>query len=142
METYAKAPVAVRVGSGLIPVAATMMIAIVLLGPTNAIHSVGSGFAQIINGALHPSDVGAHLLFKLAGMNANPLLVGGIVAAKAVALSLLPVPVVPGGKWLVDIWDPKSETKAVELISTAAALALIGIHISWLIACLLFVFRN
>lgn len=137
LEAHAKLPLGWRLfllfGSFL----SVAVAAICVLGWQEFQHQVWTGIFQIIEGALHPLTVGPALMAKGQEAVRNSILLAvGLVWAKQTALMLLPAGVLPGGKWLVEIFDSAQKHRMTELLVTASALIIIALHISWCVAML------
>jgi hypothetical protein len=131
-DFWAQHPLAragVMVGVWL-PVAA---VAVALLGPAGALHSIGSAYGQIWSGVVSP-PAGTALLerfFQLPTATA-----AGVFAAKLVAFNWLPWPSVAGGAALGELVRWKRERKepgrvAVGLLMLSM-LGLLPVTVQWL----------
>jgi len=91
-------------------VLALLVVAGVCLRVDVAMSAFGSGFSQIILGAIAPFERGAPLVAGFFDQVNESLLVGGgLFAAKFAAFNLLPIPPLTGGRLLTEI--PRNHLK-------------------------------
>lgn len=88
-----EAPRLVRALAHLLPPLGYVAVAVVLIGPGDAVHHVVSGLSQLIEGALSPLGTGKELVASWAGLldAAGVWKAAGVLLAKLVALALLPL---------------------------------------------------
>lgn len=108
-----------------------------LVSPFDGLGQVGSGFVQYVEGALSPFGQAQRLLRLAAeaagGLDFVPLL--GLVAAKAAAFNLLPLPGSNGGFLLQALFERTELARRWPPQATRAALLVfLGSTLSWLLA--------
>lgn len=105
--TFDGQPRWVRAIVQLVAVAGFLLLAFVLRG-NDAWHSFVNGFGQWLQGTLHPTTRGVELIEGYARFadREGPLAAAGVIAAKAAALNLLPIPAVAGFRALIELLTP------------------------------------
>jgi membrane-associated protease RseP (regulator of RpoE activity) len=113
----------------------TFLLSVALLGLLQAGHHFISGFSEMISGALSPLTRGTSLLHAFFELSRHSFTAAvGVFAAKLTSYNLLPVPVMAGGRFLLELTSIKRTNRTVELIQTLCAFLIIAFLISWLVA--------
>lgn len=94
-----------------------VLIALLCLGWSGALHQVGTGYGELLRGALSPLGVGAKLVANLAGVFEHESFNSGlgILAAKFFTLNSLPLGTLGGGflvSCLLEMMGVRSKTIA------------------------------
>ncbi|MDQ0073087.1 membrane-associated protease RseP (regulator of RpoE activity) [Variovorax boronicumulans] len=137
-DAFNHRPRAVQVLLPLLGAAALVLVAVVL-HPGSGLVSVGSGFVQIVAGALGPLSTAQALL---EGTRASVVQYGfvsllGLVAAKLAALNLLPLSATNGGQALLALMtrDLRSApSQRLAKLSAWSAWLWVALALSWLVA--------
>ena len=116
------------------------IIALVGLGFNGALHSVATGYGQLLSGALSPLGTGSKLVAALASVfqNGSYLSGLGLLAAKFLALNSLPVGAFSGGfivLCLLDMAGLKSQRFSTSFQSLGLV-AVVLLFAAWAIAVL------
>lgn len=115
-----------------------VLIALIGLGFDGALHSVATGYGQLLNGALSPLHVGSRLVSTLAGVFQSGSYGRGlgILAAKFFALNSLPVGAFSGGfivLWLLEAAGLRSEKLTAGFQSLGLVVILL-LLVAWAVA--------
>jgi hypothetical protein len=86
-----------------------LIVAMVLLGPSEAALSFGRGFGQLVEGCLSPRAKATEWLRSYFGLwqTHQFTLATGILAAKMAMLNLLPLPPMAGGQAVMSLFAPR-----------------------------------
>jgi hypothetical protein len=124
IHQFALLPTVARVGLLLVPSVILLGLGLLLLGPEAGWHHFVTGFRQMVEGVLHPQDVGYALIEKLHALyKQSPVEMTGVLCMKGVAWSLLPIGHV-GGAVLHQIFSPSVRPReGVERVITMAMMA-------------------
>ena len=135
MEQYRKRSLRVRwliVLSG--PIAVLVSAALCLGFGGAAAHFV-SAYPQFAKGTLHPLTYGRDLFVMFfVKAQINPVAAYGILAAKVIALNMLPFPVATGGRLLSEAVENRENSKAAKYLSHLATAIALPLFVSWTIA--------
>lgn len=116
---------------------ALLLLAAILIGPSQIARPFVSGFAQYFTGAVMPFEQGQHLLHRLSDVakTSFPLLLA-LMAVKMAAFNLLPFPVLNGGYVILEIVRlvVTIPEKAVERLNQVGFLIVIAITCGWIVA--------
>ena len=101
----------------------------------------GTGFAQVVSGALSPMSVAQSLLARTAELAAaDPLRAVAVVATKLVCVALLPIPPLAGGNAILEAWRWRSKSYPdMPSVRGVAFLAVLLLLLWWLVAFVRFV---
>ena len=114
---------------------AVILSAVACLGMHETAAQICSALPQLAQGALHPLTRGTSLLARYFDLVRHSLVAGyGTLAAKAAALYILPLPVMPLGQMLIELLPNRHEHRLVKTLSPILALVLFPLFISWLVA--------
>lgn len=120
----------------LVGPAAVLALAYALAGD-GVFAAVGSAFAQILSGALHPLTQAQAYLSAFEEMARwSPLTAAGVLLAKFAAFFLLPVAPLNGGQALVELSRPRGMgySPAVVVVQKVGLLMVLGLALAWLVA--------
>lgn len=126
----------VRALLALVGPLAVLAIALLFAG-WEALLAFGSGFAQVVVGALHPfSHAQAYLAAFVNVAAQSPVSSIGIVLAKLAAFSLLPIPPLSGGRALIELFRPRDSAYGTiaALVQKVGTVAVFFIAAMWLAA--------
>lgn len=117
---------------------ATLLVAMLCLGPFDAWTMTTDGFRQVVMGAISPKEVGAPLLRSAADFVRNNgfLIILGATATKFGAFNLLPLPVLIGGNVIMQPlrkWFPSFE-RLFNAMTLVGFLLVMALSVSWWIA--------
>lgn len=127
-ERAAETSTARRIGlTTLIPIV-HLAVGVAILGWDRGWSHFTEGFAQLVNGSLHPRTVGVGLLRAFDQVRSQSVTAAmGVLAAKQAALALLPI----GGTWVTQFLRQLFYSNKVRAIEFGIMLlALIGLLIS------------
>jgi hypothetical protein len=102
-----------------------------------------TGFGQIIYGAISPIAYGATLIQKFFAedLAASVFTAYGILAAKLVAINLLPLATLNGGQMITALFPNFHDSKWGGRFSVISLLVMLAIYISWGVALVVYLFR-
>jgi hypothetical protein len=91
-----------------------------------------TGFSQLAHGALSPITYAKPLFSRFFQIASQAPLVGfGILAAKFVTASMIPFPVLPGGRFLVELLGIHHENRRLQAIQTSCFLITVPVMFAW-----------
>ncbi len=124
-----------RVGAYLSGPLVLAMIALAILGPTQALHHFSSGFRQLPMGALHPVSIGQALIADGQKIYLSSVWMWmGILAAKGTAASFIPFASINAGQLVQELFRLYDERGLGSWIVTVSALLNIGMFTLWAFA--------
>jgi Peptidase family M50. len=121
------------------PLTIFMLASVILnFGRTSSLFL--TGFSQLAHGALSPTAYAKPLISRFFQIASQAPLVGfGILAAKSATASMIPFPVLPGGRFLVELLNIHHENKRLQGIQTLCFLITVPVMFAWgyaIIRCL------
>jgi membrane-associated protease RseP (regulator of RpoE activity) len=107
---------------------AIFITSLICLGFLHTMASFLSTYSQFAGIILSPFSYGKGLIGGyLAHAQAAPIAGYGILAAKGVALSLLPLPASAGSRLLIELTQKRDESQLAKLITTVGSLVAVGV---------------
>lgn len=130
MDEFPKKSRAIRCLVNLAGPVAIFITSLICLGFLHTTASFLSTYSQFAGMVLSPLSYGKNLIGGyLAHAQTAPIAGYGILAAKSVALSLLPLPALAGGRLLIELTEKRDESRLGKLITTVGSLLAVGIFI-------------
>jgi membrane-associated protease RseP (regulator of RpoE activity) len=143
MDEFPKKDRAIRCLVNLAGPIAIFITSIICLGFLHAIASFASAYSQFAGIAFAPFSYGKGLIGAyLAHAQTAPIAGYGILAAKNVALSLLPLPGVAGGRLLIELTKKRDESRLAKSITTVGSLIAVGVFVFWAVLTIRFFFGH
>ncbi len=135
MVAFATRPLSARwlmIAAGPI---AVILSAAASSGIHETINQMFSAFSQLSQGAIHPIALGAPLIARFfASASRAPVAGYGLFAAKGATLYILPLPVMPLGDMLIQLFPKRGNTRLVSALQTIGSMILLPFLVSWLVA--------
>jgi regulator of sigma E protease len=127
---FSKKSLLVRCLVNLAGPAAILFTAFICLGIPQTMASFLSAYSQFAGIILSPLLYGKGFIGGyLAHAQSAPITGFGILAAKNVALSLLPMPGLAGGRLLIELTEKRDESRLAKLFTTVGSLVAVGVVI-------------
>ena len=128
MEEFPKKSRIIRCLVNLAGPAAIFITSLICLGFLHTMASFLSTYSQFAGIILSPFSYGKGLIGGyLAHAQTDPIAGYGILAAKNVALSLLPMPALAGGRILIELTQKRDESRLAKLFTTVGLLVAVGV---------------
>jgi membrane-associated protease RseP (regulator of RpoE activity) len=130
MDEFLKKSRAIRCLVNLAGPVAIFITSLICLGFLHTMASFASTYSQFAGIVFSPFAYGKGLIGGfLAHAQTAPIAGYGTLAAKNVALSLLPLPALAGGRLLIELTEKRDESRLAKLITSVGSLVAVGIFI-------------
>jgi hypothetical protein len=114
---------------------AVALSAAACLGVHETVAQMSTALSQLSQGALHPITRGAHFVLRFLDLARHAPVTGyGVFAAKCATLNVLPIPGMPLGDMLIQLFPKRGNTHLMAALRTIGAVLLLPCYISWGIA--------
>jgi len=114
---------------------AVVLSAAACLGLHETATQMSSALSQLSQGAIHPITHGAPLVARFLDIARHAPVTGyGLLAVKGAMLYILPIPVMPLGDMLIQLFPKGGNTRLISAVQTIVALLVLPLSISWIAA--------
>jgi len=143
MQSFPNRPLLVRGFVALAGLLAVSLSAMICLNIGHAAISFIATYPQLVKGTLAPRSFGSDLFASFFAKARISLFLGyGTLAAKYVAITMLPVPGGVMGQLLLQLAKKRHEDKLITIYSLFTTLVTLPILICWAIALVSYFWRN
>ena len=130
MDEFPKKSRTIRCLVNLAGPVAVFITSLICLGFLHTLASLASAYSQFAGIIFSPMSFGKGLIGGyLTHAQTDPIAGYGILAAKNVAISFLPLPTLAGGRLLIELTEKRDESRLGKLISTVGSIFAFGVLI-------------